>query len=832
MKNSTRKITYILALFFFAVPNLLFSQIIYVSPKATGMNNGTSWTDAFTDLQPALLSASAGNEIWVVGGVTYYATTGTSRFASFVLKSNVAIYGGFTGGETSLSQRNLTSTPTTVLSGDIGAKGVDGDNSYHVITASGVDNTAILDGFLIQLGKANGAAIEDQIGGGLILDGFAANTVISPTIRNCTFRLNFATQGGGVAAYSGDGGEMNASFENCTFVSNANFSGATNTGGAMSIQEVGTTSGNSTVTVKNCLFNDNSSVLGGALSTSRVGTFESISVNVVNSVFDGNGAPTGGAVYCVSDMPVAFTNCTFYGNNANTGPAISGQNPTGVIIENSIIWGTQIPPYIEAQTGNDPTDISNSIIKDWLLGGPTVLNVDPLFVDAASGDFNLRACSPAIDMGDNSAIAGITEDIEGTPRIFDNENDIVDFGAYENQAEAPENFSYSTAGATYVLTGYCKVGSWVHYFDPNDPGNFMFSIEHTPTGAGANTAVFEALPVITITNDPMNQANFTDGIFKAEDLTPNTEEALFAMGRYWNVNITNGALNGWVNVRFFYEPSEYAAIENAANTWGVNNNAFKTAMYWVKTEGQDYDPSTDLRPTGVVSAAPLNHTPGSFSNGIKYVQFNEVGGFSGGTAVIRVSVSNPVLPVEIASFDVERIDDKRVHLEWLLESEKGVDYYEIERKLENDEDFRGTGIVDGLGDTDVFRTYRYEDLNDNSGWSYYRLKIVSYEGGVEYSPARAVRGVEQVGSIKLYPNPVNDFVQIDVPSGYSRNEEVVVTVMNTLQQVVYQGDYQLESDEGNKITINGLSGLTPGMYLINVLIDGKSYTERLLKTDY
>ena len=64
------------------------------------------------------------------------------------LKSGVSIYGGFNGTETSLSQRDFE-TNITILSGDVGAEGDYTDNTYHVVTASGVDASAILDGFTI-----------------------------------------------------------------------------------------------------------------------------------------------------------------------------------------------------------------------------------------------------------------------------------------------------------------------------------------------------------------------------------------------------------------------------------------------------------------------------------------------------------------------------------------------------------------------------------------------------------------------------------------------------------------------------------------------------------
>ncbi|MCP3930689.1 MAG: hypothetical protein GY705_16485, partial [Bacteroidetes bacterium] len=71
-------------LFFFFSFSSSFSQIIYVDASASGTNTGTNWTDAFTDLQDALVSAQAGDEVWVAQG-TYYPTSNTSRMIYFEL---------------------------------------------------------------------------------------------------------------------------------------------------------------------------------------------------------------------------------------------------------------------------------------------------------------------------------------------------------------------------------------------------------------------------------------------------------------------------------------------------------------------------------------------------------------------------------------------------------------------------------------------------------------------------------------------------------------------------------------------------------------------------
>ncbi len=80
--------------------------IRYVTPNPMDRVDCSSWALA-CDLQTALRFANSGDQIWVRQGVHKPATT-ADRNASFALKNGVAIYGGFAGTETALSQRNLS----------------------------------------------------------------------------------------------------------------------------------------------------------------------------------------------------------------------------------------------------------------------------------------------------------------------------------------------------------------------------------------------------------------------------------------------------------------------------------------------------------------------------------------------------------------------------------------------------------------------------------------------------------------------------------------------------------------------------------------------------
>jgi len=108
--------------------------------------------------------------------------------------------------------------------------------------------------------------------------------------------------------------------------------------------------------------------------------------------------------------------------------------------------------------------LSDCIISGGYSGAGTatnILDVDPVFVDSAGGDFRLDGCSPAIDIGSNGAIPTDTADLdndgdvsEQIPYDLDGDSRIqngdVDLGAYE---EGVSGCTGNVAGIVKTLTG-------------------------------------------------------------------------------------------------------------------------------------------------------------------------------------------------------------------------------------------------------------------------------------------------------------------------------------------------------------------------------------------
>ncbi len=191
------------------------ANVIFVDGHAPGANDGSSWQNAYNYLQDALADANSSTkpvEIRVAEG-TYKPDENSlhpggtgAREATFQLISGVSIKGGYAGfGQPDPSVRDVE-LYEAVLSGEIGESS-DVDNSYHVVMTSGADRSAVLDGFIITHGNADGSEYVDKRGGGM------CNYDGDPTVINCTFEHNDAIYGGGMYNQDGDPVVTNCAFQ-------------------------------------------------------------------------------------------------------------------------------------------------------------------------------------------------------------------------------------------------------------------------------------------------------------------------------------------------------------------------------------------------------------------------------------------------------------------------------------------------------------------------------------------------------------------------------------------------------------------------------------------
>ena len=441
----------LLGLVFAQRGSAFIDSVVYVNDSASGMNNGTSWTDAYNSLQSALSSAVSGVEIWVAEG-DY--KPGTSRSNTFQLKNGVAIFGGFPEVGGTKDNRDPEQYPTS-LNGDIGVITNPADNSFHVVTGSGTFSSTIMDGFIIKNGRADDDVEPNDRGAGMILlDGH-------PILRNLKFETNYAKNGAGVyGLYS------NVRMENIMFINNqAVFYG----GGAHFWQSVpwiikttflrnqaGTDGGginfdgSISELINNRFYGNRSGANGGGINSYNS------TIKVTNTLLIGNtaGGNYGGGIFSNSST-VTLTNS---GLNANESAQFGGgfYAFSGIpAIINSIFWEN-----ISANQGEISPEwlpVSYSLVEGGYSGEGNISSV-PNFIkipnpgldsdwgtsDDDYGDLNLKPNSPAIDKGSNALLPqdmldldqdeNVTEiipyDMNWEARISGKS---VDIGPYENE---------------------------------------------------------------------------------------------------------------------------------------------------------------------------------------------------------------------------------------------------------------------------------------------------------------------------------------------------------------------------------------------------------------
>lgn len=456
----------------------------------------------------------------------------------------------------------------------------------------------------------------------------------SPALLNCTFANNRGQAGGAIW----NSPTSSLTLTNCTFSYNTSFGWPALVGGTLTATNCSFNNNNGTTastqsnggamaistgsTLTNCLFvANNGQGNGGAIFTEG-------NPKITNCTFRGNlasgfggvsnGEGYGGALYVANGSPV-ITNCSFstnvaagrrgsaggaiynvgtptfincsFGNNDTygTGGAVYSNNATSTFI-NCTIWGNTPNNIVNVGSGNAVLTYTDT--QDPIPGTGN-LSADPLFVDAPGDNLRLRACSPAIDRGSNSANPQPT-DLVGNPRQVRT----IDMGAYEfkgtplNPVAVTSQFAsfYSipqggTLTATVSVTGSVTGYQWY---------------KQVPAGTPV------ALTGVT---------SATTATLTLANLTPADSGRYFVVVTGGCNSVTSTSFTLVVNTGMY---SVKAGSWNDASVWSLNRIPISSdavrlkhvvtipASYQARAQSVSYDPNQRLQlgPAGRLNLAP------------------------------------------------------------------------------------------------------------------------------------------------------------------------------------------------------------------------------------
>ncbi len=302
---------------------------IFVKHDASGNNDGTSWSNAFTNLQDALDASASGAQVWIASG-RYVPQGPTPDSSHFIATHPVQLYGGFAGTETSLSQRDWN-VNLSIVSGDILGDDIPGnfvsnrtDNAHHVLIINAPNTESVIDGLVFESGttkldcitcapNASDIPYNRWQGGALYL--YQSGAVI----RNCLFHNNDSgVRGSGCYAFGDTLHTIALHFDNVIFRDNHGYNGA---GGFFHAYQ--------DLSLKNCHFSNNSGFQGGAAF------FSGTNATVEDCVFEANSATYGGGIdgfhtnLYIKYPVIRIIRSSFTGNTSLSGGGVYYRNDYG-----------------------------------------------------------------------------------------------------------------------------------------------------------------------------------------------------------------------------------------------------------------------------------------------------------------------------------------------------------------------------------------------------------------------------------------------------------------------------------------------------------------------
>lgn len=442
------------------------------SPAGNDANSGLSWISAKGSIRGAIAVANAGDEIWIAAGT--YPEHIKNRTTGEGNSIDVKLYGGFNGDESNLEQRNWL-TNQTIIDGGGGDPPMPPE-SGSVITITGSAGPGMrIDGFTITHGHAFlgggismvGSAptiinnyIKDnmaEVGAGIFCSDYKiTQPTAHPLITNNIIALNYAAGGdGGGIAVQGTSNIVHLPSAAPVINNNTirdNVADAT-AGGIGGWGHASPIISNNIIRANAANYDETSASMGGGgiYSTAddlagKPVSYAIAAPTIINNLIIANGADEGAGICFIDYLPAPDPELTpppkVINNTivANNGAAIYWDNGFPLLSNNLVAfntWGLQqgtigtSAPVIRYNNvyGNalqgKRTDYKEIADQTGISGN---ISDNPLFANAAIGNYHIQPDSPCINAGSNADVNPAWTDMDGQARVI---GASVDIGADE-----------------------------------------------------------------------------------------------------------------------------------------------------------------------------------------------------------------------------------------------------------------------------------------------------------------------------------------------------------------------------------------------------------------
>ncbi|MEP7264082.1 MAG: T9SS type A sorting domain-containing protein [Bacteroidota bacterium] len=276
-------------------------------------------------------------------------------------------------------------------------------------------------------------------------------------------------------------------------------------------------------------------------------------------------------------------------------------------------------------------------------------------------------------------------------------------------------------------------------------------------------------------------------------------------------------------------PTSPVAVSNLNNAAGQNDSTATVDRFW----HLDVSGSPTVNLTFTYAPDELPQTPFNNSSNIKAQNYTNkwqsyMPSQTAGTYFVTIpsaisfstfaltNTASP-LPVSLLNFNAVKKEDV-ILVTWITASEENNDFFTVE-KSDDGKYFSEVGIVDGAGNSNNVRYYRFEDVNPIRGLSYYRLRQTDFNGN--FSLSKIVPVTDGNDAIKIFPNPVKDHLFISLED----DDVSRITIFDIDGRIIYTTDQVRE----NTITAIDLRSLSKGIYFLQFESQNQSYQKKFIK---
>jgi hypothetical protein len=168
------------------------------------------------------------------------------------------------------------------------------------------------------------------------------------------------------------------------------------------------------------------------------------------------------------------------------------------------------------------------------------------------------------------------------------------------------------------------------------------------------------------------------------------------------------------------------------------------------------------------------------------------------------------LPVSWLSINAVKNAHGGINVNWATSSEINNDHFEIEKSFNNSQ-FNYLGEVQGGGNRSYLSKYVFEDKTPGTGYLYYRIKQVDYNGDFKYSPVVVVNTEKLLNNVTINPNPASTVATLTWDAGIK--EPLFYQITDLTGAVIASDKLPMDSN----IQYIQLENLSNGLYMVNIL---------------